>query len=482
VLRSTFGTAQGRPDLIVLDTTDPATIQAVRQAIVPARTLVLVASKSGGTVETLSQFRYFYDQFYQAAGERAGAQFVAITDPGSPLEQLAQQYRFRAIFRNPPDVGGRYSALSYFGLVPAAVMGLDLRALLDRAETMAHACAPTCPARENPGVRLGAVLGALAANGQNKLTFMLSPPVAGLGEWLEQLLAESTGKQGTGIVPVAGETLGPPSVYGNDRLFVYVRAERGFDPAQDAAVAQLEMAGYATVRLAMDDLYDLGAQFFLWEFATVVAGAYLGINPFDQPNVQEAKEYTDRLLQEYARTHTLPMPKAILQTETRNVSIVASGEQVVRVRGAISLQQAAESILRQTAPGDYVALLAYLQQTGETEALLQRLRLRVRDTRRVATTLGYGPRFQHSTGQLHKGGPENGLFIQFVATDSTDVPIPGAPYTFGVLKQAQALGDLQALEAHARRVVRIDLGANVVAGLSELQQALDAAQLAVQPY
>ncbi len=482
VMRHTFGVAAGQPDLLVLDSTDPATILAVQQAIAPARTLFLVASKSGDTIETMSQFRYFYDQLHQLAGDRAGAQFIAITDPGTALDTLAQDYHFRALFRNPPDIGGRYAALSYFGLAPAAILGIDIRTLLDRAETMVHACAPTSPPQQNPGVRLGAVLGALANNGQNTPTFVISPPIASFGYWLEQLLAESTGKEGKGLVPVEGEALGPPSVYSSDRLFVYLRTERGFDPAQDAALAQLEMAGYPVLRLAISDVYDLGQQFFLWEFATAIACAYLGVNPFDQPNVQEAKDTTGRLLQEYARTHLLPLPKAILQTETRNVAIVAEGEQATRIRGAISLQQALEGFLRQTAPGDYIALLAYVQQTSETEALLQQLRLRMRDARRSATTLGYGPRFQHSTGQLHKGGPSTGLFIQFVATDGIDVPIPDAPYTFGVLKQAQSLGDLRSLEAHGRRVIRIDLGANGVAGLTELQQALDAAQLQVLPY
>jgi transaldolase/glucose-6-phosphate isomerase len=477
VLRETFGVARGQPDLLVLDSTDPATILSVEHVVNLAHTLFLVASKSGGTIETLSQFRYFYDKVRATAGERAGGQFIAITDAGTRLDQMAQNAHFRSDFRNPADIGGRYSALSYFGLVPAAVLGLDIPTLLDRAETMSHACAPSCPARENPGVWLGAVLGALALRGHNKVTFVLAPPIATLGDWLEQLLAESTGKEGKGILPVAGEALGPPQVYGNDRLFVYLRADQGFDPAQDAAVAALEAAGQPVVRLALKDAYDLGAEFFRWEFATAVAGAFLGINPFDQPNVQEAKDNTDRLLQEYVKARALPQPKAVLQTETRNVSIVAEGEQSGRIRGAISLQAALESFFRQAAEGDYIALLAYLQQTPETEATLERMRVRLRDVTRLATTLGFGPRFQHSTGQFFKGGLNTGLFVQFVATETVDVPIPGAPYTFGVLKQSQALGDLESLETHGRRVIRIGLGADVAAGLGELHQALDAAQL-----
>jgi transaldolase/glucose-6-phosphate isomerase len=480
-LRATFGSAPGQPEVFVLDTTDPATILTVERAIPLPRTLFVVASKSGATLETLALFRYFYEKVRASlpdnAPEPAGSQFIAITDPGTRLDQLARDNRFRVVYRNPADIGGRYGALSYFGLAPAAIQGVDLKTLLDRAETMAHACAPTCPVRENPGAWLGATLAALALRGRDKVTLVLSPPLAALGYWLEQLLAASTGKDDTGIVPIEGETLGSPAVYGSDRVFVYIRADEGFDPAQDEAVARLEAAGQLVVRLALRDRYDLGQEFFRWQFATAIAGAFLGVNPFNQPNLQEAKESVERLLQEYTRTRALPQPRAILQTETRNVSIVAEGEQESRIRGAISLQAALESFLTQARPGDYCAVLAYVTDLAETEAALQQLRLRLRDSLDVATTLGYGPRAEHATGQLHKGGPNIGIFIQFVATDAPDAPIPGAPYTFGVLKQAQALADLRALEAHARRVIRIDLGANIAGSLSELQQALDAAQV-----
>jgi hypothetical protein len=390
---------------------------------------------------------------------------------------LARGSGFRAVYRNPADIGGRYAALSYFGLVPAAILGIDVAKLLDRAETMAHACAPTCAARENPGTWLGVTLAALALRGRDKVTLVLSPPIAGFGYWVEQMLAAASGKEGKGLVPVEGEMLGLPAAYGGDRVFVYLRTDEGFDRAQDEAVAQLEAAGHPVVRQALRDRYDLGQEFFRWEFATAIAGALLGVNPFDQPSIQQIKETTERLLQDYTRTHALPQPHAILQTETRNVAIVAEGEQAGRIRGAISLQAALEGFLRQAQPGDYCALLAYVTQTPETEAALQQLRLRLRDTLRAATTLGYGPRHQHATSHLHSGGPNTGLFIQFVATDAVDVPLPGAPYTFGVVKQAQALGELQALEALARRIIRVDLGANIAGGLGELQQALDAAQI-----
>jgi transaldolase / glucose-6-phosphate isomerase len=478
VLKQTFGVAAGQPELLVLDSTDPATIQDVLQVVDLPHTLFIVASKSGGTIETLSQFKYFYGRVGPLVGQdEVGRHFIAITDPGTKLDKMAQDMKFRAIFRNPTDIGGRYSALSYFGLVPAAIIGLDVHMLLDRAETMCQACQPSVAARENPGVWLGAVMGTLARERRDKLTLVVSPPIGSFGSWLEQLLAESTGKEGKGILPVDGEALGKPGVYGDDRLFVYLRTDVAFDPEQDAAVDALEAAGQPVVRLTLKDTFDVGAEFFRWEFATAVAGAILGINAFDQPNVQESKDNTDRLLQQYEESKELPAPRAILQTQTLNVALVADGEIATQLRDSVSLQAALETYARMAGPGDYIALLAYVQRTREIEGLLQHIRLRLRDSRRVATTLGYGPRFQHSTGQFHKGGPNTGVFIQFVATDAVDLSIPGEPYTFSVLKRAQALGDLQSLEAHERRVIRIDLGANSVAGLREIEQALDAADL-----
>ena len=481
VLRETFGVGAGLPNLHVLDSTDPATISAIERAIDLPHTVFIVASKSGGTLETMSQYKYFYAKvsaLAQGDVSRAGASFIAITDPGTKLDALAQERRFRAIFRNPSDIGGRYSALSFFGMVPAAIIGVDVEKLLDRADAMRAACAADAPAATNPGVWLGTILGAGARQGRDKVTIVVSPPIATFGYWLEQLLAESTGKEGKGILPVEGEALGAPSVYGDDRIFAYLRTSSGFDAAQDAAIERLEAAGQPVVRLTLRDTWDMSGEFFRWEFATAVAGALIGINAFDQPNVQESKDNTDGILASYGQTHQLQQPVATLRTETGNVSLVAQGAQDEALRQrAGSLQAAFEVYAGEARPGDYFALLAYIQRTAETDAALQRIRLRLRDARHVATTVGYGPRFQHSTGQLHKGGANTGLFIQFVADTHEDLSIPDAPYTFGALKAAQALGDLQSLQAHGRRVIRIDLHGDITAGLAEVERALAAARI-----
>ena len=478
VLRETFSPTGSSPRLYVLDSTDPATILSVMQMIDLPHTVFIVASKSGGTIETLSQFRLFHEKVASFAGDDAGKHFIAITDTGTKLDDLARDLHFRAVFRNPSEIGGRYSALSFFGLVPAAIIGVNVEQLLDRADAMAAACAGTVVARENPGTWLGTVLGTLANAGHDKATLVVSPSISTFGYWLEQLIAESTGKEGKGILPVEGETLGAPSVYGKDRLFVYLRTETGYDAAQDDAIQRLEATGQPIVLLRLDDAYDLGTEFFRWEFATAIAGAFLGINAFDQPNVQESKDNTDRILKGYNETKMIPAPRAVLQTQSRNVSLVASGDMAQQLRESVSLQAALEAVARTAVAGDYIALLAYIERTPEAHKALQAIRLRLRDMRHVATTLGYGPRFQHSTGQEHKGGANTGVFLQFVATDTADVPIPDEPYTFSVLKQAQALGDLQSLEERQRRVIRIDLGTGIVSGLGEMLQALEAATVA----
>ena len=475
VFQTSFGNSEGQPRLIVLDSTDPATILKVERSMDLTHTLFIVASKSGGTIETLSHFKYFHEKVQAAVGDEAGSHFIAITDPGTKLEQLARDLRFREIFQNPADIGGRYSALTYFGLVPAAIIGVDVARLLDRASAMQGACNGGAASGENPGVSLGVVMGVSALHGRDKVTLVVSPPVSALGYWIEQLIAESTGKEGKGILPVEGEALGAPSDYGKDRLFVYLRSDHGFDRAQDERVTRLKNASQPVVTIALADEYDLGAEFFRWEFATAVAGALLSINAFDQPNVQEAKDKTNDLLAEYTAKHELPEPAAVIQTE--RVRIIAEGDEAQALHRAMSLQHALELFALEAGEGDYIALLAYIERAPETHDALQRLRLRLRDTRRVATTLGYGPRFQHSTGQLHKGGANTGVFLQFVGRDRQDVAIPGEPYTFGVLKQAQALGDLRALEAHGRRVIRVDLGEDIAAGLREVIQAAEAASL-----
>jgi transaldolase/glucose-6-phosphate isomerase len=407
VMRATFGVAPGALEIHVLDTTDSAQIAAAEASIDLVRTLFVVASKSGGTIETLSQLAYFWGKLPD------GAHYVAITDPGTSLEALAKERGFRRVFVNPPEIGGRYSALSYFGLVPAALIGVDIEQLLGRAHEAVVACGASTTLAENPGAWLGAVLGEAALAGCDKLTLVLPAQLSTLGYWIEQLVAESTGKEGRGIVPVEGEELGPPEVYGDDRLFIAI----GDDPR----LAALERTGHPVVRLPYSDPYRLGAEFFRWEFATGVTGAILGINPFDQPNVQEAKDATAR----------------ILAGETVDAAV-----------------EPLEQVLGSVRPGDYMAITAYVARDAAAIAELAAIRQGLRDRYRVATTVGFGPRFLHSTGQLHKGGPNTGVFIQVVEQAAADLPIPGKPYTFGQLKAAQALGDLASLKAHGRRVTR----------------------------
>jgi transaldolase/glucose-6-phosphate isomerase len=450
------GQVANLPRLAVLDSTDPGAILAHSERLDPARTMFIVATKSGGTTETLSFFKYFYTWTAKALGaERAGEHFVAITDPGSKLADLAQRYSFRALFLNDPNIGGRYSALSFFGLVPAALVGVDVETLLERALTMACNCEPcNCPVNgDNNGAWLGVILGELAKAGRDKVTFVTSPQLGNFGDWVEQLIAESTGKEGKGILPVVGELLGSPDVYDGDRLFVYLRLDG--DATLDAAAQALEDAGYPVVRFHLRDLYDLGDQFFLWEMATAVAGSRLGINPFNQPNVEAAKVLARQAVAAYAETGALPYDEPA----------PLSAEALIE-------------FLAQAQAGDYIALQAYVQPTPETDAALLTLRTRLRDRLKMAATVGYGPRFLHSTGQLHKGDAGNGLFIQFTADSPQDVPIPdeaglsASSITFGVLKMAQVLGDKQALLENGRRVIRFHLGDDVVGGLELLTGAL----------
>jgi glucose-6-phosphate isomerase len=421
VLWRTFGAAPGHPTLHVLDSTDPRAIRQVDQGGDPAKTLFIISSKSGTTQESDSFFRYFWER----TGGR-GSQFAAITDPGTPLEQLAGERRFRRVFLNPPDIGGRYSALSFFGLVPAALIGVDVATLLHRAHRMTEACAAVVPPMENPAARLGAVLGEGALAGRDKATFVLSPGIASFGLWLEQLIAESTGKEGKGILPVADEPLGSPEVYGKDRVFVSMVLDGESDAAIESRLAELETTGHPVVHLRLDDRYDLGQEFFRWEFATAVAGGVLRINPFDQPNVAESKANT----------------KAVLAKRGGSSPAASAAE--------------LESFLKGIKPGDYLAIMAYLPPTPENDRRLAAIRLRLRDRLKVATTLGYGPRFLHSTGQFHKGGPPTGHFLQISEPLKEDLPIPGGSFSFGQLEAAQAEGDLLALRARGRPAIRIE--------------------------
>src|SRR5438093_4575374 len=473
VFRMTFGVVPGRPDLAVLDSTVPVQVRSFEKRVDLAKTLCIVSSKSGTTTEPLVFYRYFFERMRQIKGEKAGENFIAITDPGSLLEKLAQGSEFRDMLPGVPDIGGRYSALSNFGLVPAAIMGVNVEHLLYRAERMRQRCDSSVPPEDNPGVRLGVVMGELAKQGRDKLTFVTSPAVWDLGAWIEQLIAESTGKEGKGIVPVDDEPLEPPEVYGKDRLFVYIRYSGGADAAQDAKVAALEKAGHPVVCIELADLINLGEELFLWEIATAVAGSMLGINAFDQPNVQESKDYTKNFLDEYKKAGRLPEEEPILTADGIKVYGDAANRQALK--GAATLADALKAHLARVQAGDYFAVNAYVERTDASHQALQAIRLRVRARKKVATTLGYGPRFLHSTGQLHKGGPNTGVFIQITSDDAEDLPIPGEPYTFGVLKSAQALGDFLSLSKRNRRAIRVHLGADVMAGLKKLQAAIEKA-------
>jgi transaldolase/glucose-6-phosphate isomerase len=484
VLKAAFGTIPGYPELHVLDSTDPAQVRAIDNRIDLQRTLFIVSSKSGSTLEPNVFKQYFFDLLKPLVGaEEAGRRFIAITDPGSSLQHVAEADGFRRCFLGRPDIGGRYSVLSDFGLVPAAIMGIDVPTLLNRAEEMVCASMPVVPVADNPGVWLGLVLGVAAAKfGRDKLTIVSSPRLGHLGAWLEQLVAESTGKQGKGILPVDGEPLGRPAAYGNDRIFVYLRLPSAADPAQDGAVDELERAGHPVVRIGLRDTYDLAREFFRWEIAVAVAGSILGINPFDQPDVEASKIATRKLTDEYERTGRLPHETPIfagsgvaLFTDSSNASALAA-----RVNGDRTLAGYLRAHLGRLSAGDYFALLAYVQMNDANDHVLQAIRLHVRDAMRVATCVEFGPRFLHSTGQFYKGGPNTGVFLQITCDDQIDLPVPGHRYTFGIVKAAQARGDFTVLAERERRTLRVHIGADVSSGLETLHDAFDEALLAAR--
>jgi transaldolase/glucose-6-phosphate isomerase len=479
VLRQTFGRIPGHPELHVLDSTDPAQVRAAENSIDLKNTLFIVSSKSGSTLEPNIFKQYFFDRARHALGAKeAGSRFLAITDPGSKLQQAAESDGFRHVFFGHPDIGGRYSALSDFGLVPAAIMGVDVAKLLERTEEMVSASMPSVPIEENPGVVLGTILGVAARQfGRDKLTLVASPEIAGLGAWLEQLVAESTGKEGKGLIPVDREQLGKPEVYGRDRVFVYLRLRSDPDPTQDRAVQELEAAGQPVVRIEVDDAYDLGEEFFRWEIATAVAGSILGIDPFDQPDVEASKTATRRLTDEFEAKGAFPAETPLysgeglaLYTDAANATLLSRS-----AGGPQTLAGYLRAHLDRLGASDYFALLAYVEMNEAHETALQAMRHRVRDARHVATCLEFGPRFLHSTGQAYKGGPNRGVFLQITCDDAADLPVPGRKYTFGVVKAAQARGDFQVLVERDRRALRIHLGRDVVAGLGTLQKALAAA-------
>ena len=477
VCRATFGTASGFLQLHVLDSTVPASVAQIEKSVDLAHTLFLVSSKSGGTVEPISFFKYFYERVRALKGEQAGENFVAITDPDTPLEKLASEKKFRRVFHGVPDIGGRYSALSNFGMVPAALAGVDVQSLLERAERMVHACAACVPAKENPGIVLGATLAEAARRGRDKITFAISRGIETFADWLEQLIAESTGKEGKGLLPVAGEALGKPGVYGKDRIFVHLKLESEAEGNIHLALNALETAGHPVIRISLHDKLDLGQEFFRWEVATATAGALLGIDPFDQPNVRESKENTEHSLEEFHTQGKFSEPEPLLESDgLKFYADAATRARLARLGAAgKSPEGVLAAFLTQAQPGDYVALMAYLEPRAEHTAALQSVRMRLRDSLCLATTLGYGPRFLHSTGQLHKGGANNGWFIQITADDAEDLLIPGEPYSFSVLKQAQALGDLRSLEGKQRRVIRLHLAKDVQAQLARLEKLVETA-------
>lgn len=432
VLARTFGRQEGFPELLVLDSTDPDVIASFAARIEVEKCLFIIASKSGTTTEPNVFFKYWYDRV------KSGENFIAITDPGSPFVESAREKGFKKIFLNQSDIGGRYSALSYFGMVPAALIGLDIRDLLVRASKVLP----------DTALRLGVVIGECANAGRDKLTFVIDPQLATLGLWIEQLIAESTGKQGKGILPVVGEPLGDPSVYGEDRMFVSISLG-GLAEETQTTLSALADAGHPIIRRELKDLYDLGAEFFTWEFATACAGWRLGINPFDQPNVQEAKDATKELLELFVSHGRLPDASPTL-----------------------SPSEAGQAQLAKIRPGDYIAFLNFFEETPEIDRKCQEIRMRMRDITKCATTIGYGPRFLHSTGQLHKGGPNTGVFFLLTANDKVDFPVPQEGYTFSILKEAQALGDLRALTGRDRRVVQVHLGDDVLGGLSQLHNII----------
>ena len=477
VLRRTFGEISHFPEVQVLDSTDPAQVKDFEQAIDIARTLFIVSSKSGSTLEPNIFRQYFFARTKQVVGaDKVGNHFIAITDPGSKMQQVAESDQFLHIFVGRPSIGGRYSALSNFGMIPAAAMGLDTKKFLERAAEMERACGPSVNVEENPGAVLGIILGTAANARRDKLTIITSPGISDLGAWLEQLIAESTGKIGKGIIPVDREHLASPEVYGNDRVFAYIRLESEIDSEQDAKVLALEKAGHPVVRITMPDIYDLGAEFFRWEIATAVAGALIGINPFNQPDVEASKVATRALTSEYEKKGSLPAEKPIVDdrgiklfSDEKNAADLAKGASEKSLVGYL------EAHLNRIHAGDYFAVLGYIQMNAEHEQSLQAVRHAVRDKKHVATCLGFGPRFLHSTGQAYKGGPNSGVFLQITCDDAIELPVPGQKYTFGAVKAAQARGDFQVLAERGRRALRVHLGKDLKSGLATLQAAVEKA-------
>ena len=475
VFGETFGSKPGYPKLHVLDSTDPAQIRHFEARVDLGRTLFLVSSKSGSTLEPNIFKQYFFERAKQAVGTtEAPKRFVAITDPGSSLEKVALTEGFRRIFHGDPSIGGRYSVLSAFGMVPAAAIGIDARAFLESTAEMVRSCAASAPPVENPGVILGAILGCAQRRGRDKVTVIASKGIADFGAWLEQLLAESTGKLGKGIVPVDGEPLGPPAAYGNDRVFAYLRLASDQDAEQERAIAALEAAGQPVVRIIVSDPMQLGQEFFRWEMATAVAGSVIGINPFDQPDVEAAKVKARDLTEAYEKTGKLPEERPFFEGDGIKLFADPRNEAALKPQ-ATSLVAALKAHFSRIGAGDYAALLAYIERSPGHIEMVQRLRQMIRDRTKAATCVGFGPRFQHSTGQTYKGGPKSGVFLQITCGDAEDLPVPGQSYTFGIVKAAQARGDLEVLADRGRRALRAHITRDLERGLETLSRAVEEA-------
>jgi transaldolase/glucose-6-phosphate isomerase len=474
VLRMTFGKAAGYPDLHVLDSTDPAQIKATDEKVDLASTVCIVSSKSGSTLEPNIYKQYFFDRVKAKVGEKeVGNRFIAITDPGSKMQRVAEKDKFRKIFTGVPSIGGRYSALSNFGMVPAAVMGIDVSKFLKTTQKMVEACGEDTDATTNPGVILGTILGIAANQGRDKLTIVTSPGIFDLGAWLEQLIAESTGKSGKGIIPVDRELLAKPDTYGDDRVFAYLRLESEPDKEQSSAVDALAKAGHPVVRIVLDDIYNLGQEFFRWEIATAVAGALIGINAFNQPDVEASKTETRKLTTEYESTGKLPSESPFFTGD--GCKLYTDIKNAAALKGGGTLAGFLSKHLARIGTGDYFAVLGYITMNEAHEDALQAIRLAVRDNKKVATVLGFGPRFLHSTGQAYKGGPNSGVFLQITCDDAVDILVPGQKYTFGVVKAAQARGDFAVLAERGRRALRVHIGKDVAAGLATLTNAINQA-------
>ncbi|MDA9433125.1 bifunctional transaldolase/phosoglucose isomerase [Bradyrhizobium sp. CCBAU 51627] len=476
VLAETFARKPGFPKLHVLDSTDPAEVRAMEARIDLANTVFIVSSKSGGTTEPNAMKDYFHERVAKALGPKAktGFRFIAVTDPGSSLEKAAKKLNYARIFHGEPSIGGRYSVLSPFGLVPAATAGIDVRTFIKHALSMVRSCGPDVPPSENPGVQLGLAMGLAGLEGRDKVTILSSKKIADFGAWAEQLIAESTGKEGKGLIPIAGEPLGDSAAYGNDRFFIDIRTEGETDAAHDSALAGIEAAGHPVVRIVMKSIDHLGQEFFRFEMATAVAGAILGINPFDQPDVEAAKIKTRELTSAYEKTGALPAEQPVVSTKEADLYTDEANAAALRAAGANGdLTSWLKAHLSRSSHGDYVALLGYIARDKANIDALQAMRLDVREKRHVATCAEFGPRFLHSTGQAYKGGPDSGVFLQITADDAKDLAVPGQKASFGVIKAAQARGDFDVLTERGRRALRVHLKGGLKKGLAALNAALN---------